>query len=573
MLINLVLLSNMFHSDAEEMAWGDVDGDGSLNMRSLDVPVASARGTENLFIADPMAAHDWARVAIVGKSLNAQYKLASSGKAGSSIDNYEKMLKPIFAVMPKNEVGLLNNGTARYALHRMFTEQKGWDIKGLQPAGGSWIKSMSVTADVREVSKYMVPSYLQDLILREAGTQGMDLRSLAIMAATLEHLIHAEMLSMLYSVYATLNLPTAGKRSETETDEILDMFMMVYAFGLNLEISTYRDMAKAKHHLESQHAGWPHVRAFVQGQKRKFAAQRRLRGGDFRFPELLQVVEEIGQHYPRWHSRDCTRAEDHLSALPGLKDGRVAVSEVSAVHAAGYRSLFTEGQDELQRLGVLAEPGPQLIASNYINSQIFCLSTASYYTACCPNKCESLLGAFERGAGAALAEPGLITKLADSLETSPAGNASARLRHLEDIAANNSGVVPLHGRDFAEWMHQAFPMKCPAPNDMPTTNPKTPDEWMAEPSENIKDTEDMMGEFAAVLAKFTAMGKTMEAADAPADDVQSGSDVITQHDWSAMQSEDEPLQRFSRFLPVMAFLSLIGAAAKATLFDSSGCRL
>lgn len=566
-LINLVLLSNMLHSDADEMAWGDIMEDGSLNMRSLDVPIASARGTENFFIADPMAAHDWARVTVVERSLNAQYKLASSAKADSSINSIEKMLKPIFAVMPKNEEGLLSNGTARYALHRLFTEQKSWDIKGLQPAGGSWIKSMSVTSDVREVSKYMVPSYLQDLILRKTGTNGMDLRSLAVMAATLEHLIHAELLSILYSVYATLNLPTAGKRSDRETDDILDMFMMVYAFGLNLEISTYRDMAKAKHHLENQHAGWPHVRAFVQGQKRKFSTQRALRGSELGFPEILQVVEEIGQQYPRWHHRDCTRAEDHLSALRGFKDGRVAISEVAAVHTAGYRSLFTESQDELHKLGVLAEPGPQLIASNYINSQIFCLSTASYYTACCPNKCDGPLGAFERGAAASSGEPGLIMKLADSLNTSPAGNASDRQRELEEIAANSSGVVPLHGRPFAEWMHRAFPMQCPAPNDMPTTNPKTPDEWMGEPSENIKDTEDMMAEFAVVLQKYTAMGKKMEDVDAPADDVQSGSDVITQHAFKGVPKQAEPLQRFSRLLPMVVLLSLIGLIAKVTLFD------
>jgi hypothetical protein len=35
---------------------------------------------------------------------------------------------------------------------------------------------------------------------------------------------------------------------------------------------------------------------------------------------------------------------------------------------------------------------------------------------------------------------------------------------LQAIADRHSGLVPLHGRLFAQWMHYAFPSECPYPH-------------------------------------------------------------------------------------------------------------
>jgi len=58
-------------------------------------------------------------------------------------------------------------------------------------------------------------------------------------------------------------------------------------------------------------------------------------------------------------------------------------------------------------------------------------------------------------------------KLSDSL-----------VQRLSQLAQANNGVVPLHGRLFAQWMHHAFPRECPYPHPAGTTSPQTPDEWM-----------------------------------------------------------------------------------------------
>merc|ERR1740130_1348678 len=56
-------------------------------------------------------------------------------------------------------------------------------------------------------------------------------------------------------------------------------------------------------------------------------------------------------------------------------------------------------------------------------------------------------------------------------------NGTLRTR-LEEIAAQNeAGMVPIHGRLFAQWLHYAFPRDCPYPHETGSVNPMTPGEW------------------------------------------------------------------------------------------------
>lgn len=535
---------------ADEMAWGDVSADGSTQTRSLDVPVPMARGAENFFESDPMSPHDWTHVSVVKKSLYAQISV----KSGSRIKRFEDALRPIYSAMPKDDSGLLGNGTVRYALHRYFTAQKGWAMKGLQPAGGSWIKSMSVTPDVKEVSKYMVPTYLQELLLQHVGSAGIDLHSLAILVATLEHLVHGEMLDILYSIYSTIGLSTAGVRSKEEVDEILDLFMMVYAFGFNLEASTHKDMMKARRHLEDKHSGWAPLRAFAANVEKTIQQEA------FDFNGVLRITEEISNHYAQWQSRDCTRAKELLTAMPGASPGRVLAQEVKSSRSPGYRSLFTESSQDLQKLGVL--DSEHLVVPNYINSQSMCLSTASFYTACCPNECDNLLSSLERSVGAPVAEAAHMDKLLTSL----APGSPSRLDSLNAIASKNNGQISLHARSFAQELHAWFPTQCPQPNDMPNTNPKTADEWMNPPDEKIQDTEDMMSEIAAVLSKYTTMGEHVAPSEAPEDEVTNGTEVIVIHESQEEQTtERQPSRLVFYAIPLVSMLGLAATSVKSGL--------
>merc|ERR1740130_1092888 len=65
-------------------------------------------------------------------------------------------------------------------------------------------------------------------------------------------------------------------------------------------------------------------------------------------------------------------------------------------------------------------------------------------------------------------------------------NGTLRTR-LEEIAAQNeAGMVPIHGRLFAQWLHYAFPRDCPYPHETGSVNPMTPGEWF-EANKNTTD--------------------------------------------------------------------------------------
>merc|ERR1719330_2161170 len=110
-------------------------------------------------------------------------------------------------------------------------------------------------------------------------------------------------------------------------------------------------------------------------------------------------------------------------------------------------------------------------------SKTNCLSTSGFYSVCCSDECEPLMQQIE-----------------------------------SDIAHMHGGQVPLHGRLFAQWMHHAFPRECPFPHASGTTNPMSPDDWMAQHGlDNVEATLEEMQMHHARLEEDLAS----EDADAP----------------------------------------------------------
>merc|ERR1719277_1977312 len=53
------------------------------------------------------------------------------------------------------------------------------------------------------------------------------------------------------------------------------------------------------------------------------------------------------------------------------------------------------------------------------------------------------------------------------------------LRHrLLEVAKLHGGLVPLHGRLFAQWLHYAYPRECVFPHVAGTINPQRPEDAM-----------------------------------------------------------------------------------------------
>merc|ERR1719277_1067576 len=73
---------------------------------------------------------------------------------------------------------------------------------------------------------------------------------------------------------------------------------------------------------------------------------------------------------------------------------------------------------------------------------------------------------------------GLVEKLSSPTVVAPRVLSDSLLARLESVATANGGRVPLHGRLFAQWIHNVFPRECSFPHTTGTTSPQTPDEWM-----------------------------------------------------------------------------------------------
>jgi len=94
-------------------------------------------------------------------------------------------------------------------------------------------------------------------------------------------------------------------------------------------------------------------------------------------------------------------------------------------------------------------------------------------------------------------------------------------KQLEQIAKNHAGMVPLHGRLFAQWLHYVFPRECPFPHKMGAVVSATPTEY---------------GD------SFIASKEDMEKLAATATDVEIPTTMGKEElQWMSQWSEDEEL--------------------------------
>merc|ERR1719272_2206703 len=165
------------------------------------------------------------------------------GSASNRISEIEATLRPIMAALPKNAHDNLDRSAVSYALHRLFVARHGWVIKGLGTEAVA--KNTSAPAGVL---KDQVPAYIADSFEQRLAGKGFALRELAILGATIEHLIHNEAVSRLGAVFNVHKLSVTTAISQEEATEVLDTYMMAYIMGQDLAgmtLDTARQLNKA----------------------------------------------------------------------------------------------------------------------------------------------------------------------------------------------------------------------------------------------------------------------------------------------------------------------------------------
>jgi hypothetical protein len=436
------------------------------------------------------AQSEQALLAELGKALGSGHRHATEKR----IKRIEQMLSPMFGAMVKNEQGNLGAAAAGYMLHRVFVQRHGWFIRALEPANGSFAAWNTSTPTA--VLEERVPDHITKLFEDRLGQHGLGLRELAILAATLEHMVHGEALQRLNVSYQGAGFSFEDVLSNEEAIQVLDMYMSVYILGfVHDDLSTLTaSMAKEIHgNILEMYPTWPETQQFLREVHTSVAPKRDY----FYYNDVETVIAEIGERYGRFQDIECRQLKDWLVEVEDTSvggAGRVRIADFYGRALNDGKWQFSETVDYLRQLGALDEAdasNPRVIIPNYISGPSNCVASSAYYSVCCLDECEGILGQIEQSIAAPEASPAVITQLVSMIPsaTMPSNRSlSPWLHHrLKEVAQHHGGLVPLHGRLFAQWLHYAYPRECQFPHISGTVNPQRPEDILA--ATNATDEE------------------------------------------------------------------------------------
>lgn len=392
----------------------------------------------------------------------------------------EQALRRTFTALPKNKYGNLGHQAVRYVLHRLFVQRYGWFIRGLEPNNETWHEGPSTVLKLKE----WVPSYLQELLEERLGGQGTSLRSLAVLAASLEDLVRQEAAGRLETAFEIHQLPKSAALQQEEAEDVTRTFYVSFLLANNFSASSVQEVERKKGVFARKYSGWAEAEEWLR--KLELDHYTSPGNGERNWDSINSLVSKIGEQYHHFNDLECKSLKSTLISMEGRKAGRVRLSLFykKSLHS---HWRFTEKAEYLRSLGALDEADsrqPHVILPNYIMARPNCLEASNIYAICCRNECEDLMGHLEQQLSTAEATPAQIIPLVQSMASdtvqAPRELPEALVQRLQNVAALHDGLVPLHSRLFAQWMHHAYPRECPYPHEFGTTSPQTPDEWMAE---------------------------------------------------------------------------------------------
>mmetsp|Transcript_22685 Transcript_22685/g.61890 ORF Transcript_22685/g.61890 Transcript_22685/m.61890 type:complete len:567 (-) Transcript_22685:144-1844(-) len=469
----------------------------------------------------------------------------------------QRELSHTFDSLPKNRRGNLQAAGARYALHRLFVQRHAWQLVGLAPGGQGWANSSAADA-----LGDRVPAGVRALLEERLAEEGVGLRELAVLAALLESMVHAEADDRLRIALRALDRGEAEVLGEDAATAVLHAYMASYVLGVPLAQLSPEAARKHLQSVEEVYPTWPDTQAFLNEVRDSVASG----AARYDFRLLSDVLARVGDQYGLWQSKECSVLKSTLVGMesrPG--SGRVRLGDFYRGALGGENWQFSESVEYLRQLGALDDsaPGePSVIIPNYIGSPTNCVASSGYYAVCCVSECEALMDQLERQLRAPTASAEEVLRAVSALPGGAAGNGTlpaALLRRLKDVAAHHGGAVPLHGRLLAQWLHYAYPRECPFPHVSGTTNPLSAEEFEAQTGLPVVASEDEMRQFAADPRR--------RAAEDPEDGLCSNLWTMEEElvDAAAHAAQAEAARVRGAPTPVLQALALCLAAASTAL--------
>mmetsp|Transcript_49680 Transcript_49680/g.131691 ORF Transcript_49680/g.131691 Transcript_49680/m.131691 type:complete len:600 (-) Transcript_49680:442-2241(-) len=385
------------------------------------------------------------------------------GSDDEKLAKFIAAVRPSYEVLPKNDAGVLGQPAVRYVLHRLFVQSYGWFIKGLEPH-----------SDMENM-----PAHIRGLL--PTGSSGASLHELAAIAASLEHLIRVEAAERLHQVLTVYKIDESSTMTTKSMKDVLSTYLMIYLKSGNITASSRTSAEARKQLFARRYAEWGTVKEWLHGAIEQHMDVNSMSESDHNVETLTSIVHDVDASFHSFFALDCQKLKDRLISLEDQQPGLVPLSAFYNQSLIGHWN-FNEKVDYLRVLGALDESNPKrsnVIAANYVTSRPNCQTVSHFYSLCCRDECEGLLAQVEMSIGTALANPDRILSVVSAI---PTGTAETReisqdLRSRLVSAVDSSGRVPIHGRLFAQWMHNVFPRECPYPHQEGTVSLWSAEEW------------------------------------------------------------------------------------------------
>eukprot|EP00929_Paragymnodinium_shiwhaense_P112241 TRINITY_DN80507_c0_g1_i1.p1 TRINITY_DN80507_c0_g1~~TRINITY_DN80507_c0_g1_i1.p1 ORF type:complete len:566 (+),score=152.24 TRINITY_DN80507_c0_g1_i1:82-1779(+) len=409
----------------------------------------------------------------------------------ANVERLMKELEPVFNALPKDAAGRIGFPLVRYTLHRNMVDRHGWHIRGLAPDGKDMLGSSP-----QDVLQDWAPTQLREALVRRFGstaemhqhsmTHGLTLEEVAVVAAMVEEAADKEADARLEKLYSLYKLHTDAPEDRHWVKEAVEAYMVTYINALTFHPTNFEEAVNQLNHFRTWWNAWPPMARWVDGLMENMTVG----SSKISWREAKHIVEEVGRRYVNYDVNVCHDLKSMLMKLKGEEDkgqpGRVPLSKFydqGMTKDTFFR--FTESVSYLRDLGALDESdaeNPSVIIPNYVTSRTQCLEASKLYAVCCRSECEGFMRHLEDRIAKSAAKPSEIVALVEGMSSetvkAPRILSPKLLQHLDKIATVHNGVVPLHGRLFAQFMHHAYPNECPYPHVSGTTNPRAPEDWM-----------------------------------------------------------------------------------------------
>jgi len=440
--------------------------------------------------------------------------LGSNSRAATEVrlQDMEEAMRPIFDALPKRFSGSkVGPPAARYALHRLFIQRHGWQVKGLAANGETWAESPATAALANKV-----PDHVKGMFDDRLNNIGLDLHELAVLASMMEHLIHSEAEDRLKVAYNFSGQAITQVLSSQSATEVIETYMAIYLSGLNV---TKVERAKMKYfidNIQKFYPAWKDTRPFLHKVQRDISQDLEA----YSFHDVMSVVEQVGERFGRFQNQECIDLKEALVELEESNgSGRVRLGDF---YSGQWH--FSESVDYLRQLGALDESDKanlRVIIPNYLNAPSNCIASSAYYGVCCIDECEEFVSQLERKLQAPTASPAEVAAIVHMqlahLQSAPiAGNTTlskAILDKLQELANHHGGRVPIHGRLFAQWLHIVYPRECPYPHVSGTIQPKTGKEWRAS-GKTVMAREEEKQQYIEVASRLKEAPRRQTTAEA-----------------------------------------------------------